>query len=596
MGINYQLSIINYPLVDFVHPTDRILSTVLLPLNYQKKYMSSDSPKILILITAFLSLIPLSAAQHLPEVSNNFISTLWQNITAKNTPNDSLTTATPSPSPSTPPKPPLPTYKNFDIVIYGDELQGICAAIWAKKTLGSTGKVVLLRSNSDNQPLGGLLTRSGLAYLDYDKTPGWQYRPYSQCFSNFLKKAKVVEACVVPEIAGTAMKEMLEAAGIVVISNAPITPYVENKRIKFVQINDTNIRVKAATFIDTTQDAELARKAGVAYALGFASQNQKLQNETIATSIVPTVTGLSIYDFQKLESKILYNRQLMAKIKTKIESDQAPLNAKFTLAKFRLPIIKTYQDGYINRSIALGGAYHIHRKHSFNLGFSSRFLFDKLNICRLGKQELSLNGFLFKYDTQKVRQIELNNFKPTPEMMTEMKELETWLRKISGKDVKVVIPSEVYIRHSLNITEVVDPLTGKEIIEGGTTAEKSIGTFSYEFDFRGGVKGLDINYLPLPRYNFGIESALAKNVNNLAVIGRSSGYLGIAVAVARIQTMSIYQGQAIGVAAAMANQKGLPLNQMTSAEVRKKLEGLTGRKTKLRGINRTGGRDYSKVK
>ena len=558
--------------------------------------MSSDSKKKLILFTAILSLIPLSAAQYLPQVSNNFISTFWQNIKTKNTTNNSLASTTSSPSPSQSPIPPLPTYKNFDIVIYGDELQGICAAIWAKKTLGNTGKIVLIRSNNDHAPLGGLLTRSGLAYLDYDKTPGWQYRPYSQCFLNFLKKAKVVEACVDPELAAKAMKEMLEAAEIVVISEASITPYVENRKIKFVQINDTNIRIKATAFIDTTQDAELARKAGVPYSLGFASQNQKLQNETIATSIVPIVKGLSIYELKKIESKIMYNRQKMAKIKTKIQAEQAPGDAKFTLKKFQLPIIKTYKDGYINRSIALAGAYHIHRKHSFNLDLSSRFLFDKLNICRLGKRELSLNGFLFKYDSQKVRNIELNNFKPTQEMINEMKEIELWLRKMSGKDVKVVIPSEVYIRHSLNITDVVDPLTGKEILQGGTSAKNSIGTFSYEFDFRGGVKGLGINYLPLPKYNFGIESALAKNVNNLAVVGRSSGYVGIATAVARIQTMSIYQGQAIGVAAAMANQKSVPLNQITSAEVRQKLESLTGRKTKLRGVDRTGSKDYSHVK
>ncbi|NES76397.1 MULTISPECIES: FAD-dependent oxidoreductase [Okeania] len=558
--------------------------------------MSSNFPKKLILITALLSLIPLSTAQYLPQVSNNFISTFWQKLTTANTSNNSLTTAAPSPSVSKLPKPPLATYKNFDIVIYGDELQGICAAISAKKTLGKTGKVVLIRSNSENAALGGLLTRSGLAYLDYDKTPDWQYRPYSQCFLNFLKKAKVVEACVAPDKATKAMKEMLEAAGIVVISNASLTPYVENRKIKFVQIDDTNIRVKAAAFIDSTQDAELARKAGVPYYLGFASQNPQLWDETIATSIVPTVTGLSIYEFKKIESKILFNRQKMAKIKTKIQADQAPTDAKFTLKKFRLPIIKTYKDGYINRSIALAGAYHIHRKHSFNLDLSSVFLFDKLNICRVGQRELSLNGFLFKYNSQKVREIENNNFQPTQDMITEMQELEAWLRKMSGKDVKVILPSEVYIRHSLNITDVVDPLTGKEILQGGTSAENSIGTFSYEFDFRGGVKGLGINYLPLPIYNFGIESALAKNVNNLAVVGRSSGYIGIAVAVARIQTMSIYQGQAIGVAAAMANQKGIPLNQITSAEVREKLEQLTGKKTKLRGENRTGSRDYSHVK
>ncbi len=93
-----------------------------------------------------------------------------------------------------------------------------------------------------------------------------------------------------PELPAKAMKEMLEAAEISVISNASVTPYLENKKIKFVDINNTNIRVKAATFIDTTQDAELAIKAGLSYSLGFASQNQKLRNETIATSIISTVS------------------------------------------------------------------------------------------------------------------------------------------------------------------------------------------------------------------------------------------------------------------------------------------------------------------
>ncbi len=35
---------------------------------------------------------------------------------------------------------------------------------------------------------------------------------------------------------------------------------------------------------------------------------------------------------------------------------------------------------------------------------------------------------------------------------------------------------------------------------------------------------------------------------------------------------------------------------MTSAEVQKKLENLTAKKTKLRGINRTANSDYSHVK
>ncbi|MGB3511525.1 MAG: hypothetical protein WBA93_20260 [Microcoleaceae cyanobacterium] len=42
----------------------------------------------------------------------------------------------------------------------------------------------------------------------------------------------------------------------------------------------------------------------------------------------------------------------------------------------------------------------------------------------------------------------------------------------------------------------------------------------------------------------------------------------------------------------MANQKCVPLNQITSAEVRPKLENLTGRKTRLRGVDRVKGKHY----
>src|SRR4028119_777089 len=50
-------------------------------------------------------------------------------------------------------QPPGPRKKSpqqtFDVVVYGDEVPGICAAIWAKKTLGAKGKVAIVRSNHE---------------------------------------------------------------------------------------------------------------------------------------------------------------------------------------------------------------------------------------------------------------------------------------------------------------------------------------------------------------------------------------------------------------------------------------------------------------
>ena len=209
---------------------------------------------------------------------------------------------------------------------------------------------------------------------------------------------------------------------------------------------------------------------------------------------------------------------------------------------------------------------------------------------------MSWNGFLFKYQVDQLMKMEANDRKPNPEMLKEMSYLQEWLQKKSGKDVRVFIPDEVYIRQTLNVRDVVDPLSGQEIIKGGTEAEKSIGSFSYDFNLRGGVKDLGSRIPPLPTYNFGIESALASKVSNLAIVGRSSGYVGMAVSVGRIATVNTYQGQGVGVAAGLASKWGVPLNTITSAKTRANLEALTGKTTYLSGRDTSYGVDYKEVK
>ena len=115
--------------------------------------------------------------------------------------------------------------------MYGDEVPGICAAIWAKKTLGAKGKVAIVRSNYASAPLGGLLTRGGLAYIDLDKIPDWYRQPYAQCFKEFLDKANARESCLDPKSADQALRQMLSAAKVRGISNSTLTPHVVDKKI-----------------------------------------------------------------------------------------------------------------------------------------------------------------------------------------------------------------------------------------------------------------------------------------------------------------------------------------------------------------------------
>lgn len=493
-----------------------------------------------------------------------------------------------------PAAPQTPPERNFDIVVYGDEVPGICAAIWAKKTLGANGKVAVVRSNHESAPLGGVLTRGGLGYVDLDKIPDWYRQPYAQCFREFLDKAKVPESCLEPKTADKALKEMLSEADVKVISNSTLTPHVVDRKIEYAEVKDSNVKIKANSYIDVTQDAELARKAGLSYYTGYESQNIKSKNETLAISIVPTITGLTMSDLRRMEDEILSNTPLVEKIKYSIAKYKDDASAEFWMRNFWSTIYQAYRDGYNIRSVALGAAYHVDR----NLPFTQDkgFFFDKANICVYQDNSLSWNGFLFKYQVDQLMKMEANDRKPTPEMLKEMSFLQEWLQKKSGKDVRLFIPDEVYIRQTLNIRDVVEPLTGKEIIKGGTVPEKSIGSFSYDFDLRGGVKDLSSRIPGLPVYNFGIESALASKVNNLAIVGRSSGYVGMAVSVGRIATVNIYQGQGVGVAAGLASKLGVPLNTITSSKTRETLETLTGKTTYLSGRDTSYGVDYQEVK
>ncbi|MCC3436255.1 FAD-dependent oxidoreductase [Microcoleus sp. PH2017_05_CCC_O_A] len=484
--------------------------------------------------------------------------------------------------------------QKFDVVVYGDEVPGICAAIWAKKTLGEKGKVAVVRSNYATALLGGVLTRGGLGYVDLDKIPDWYRQPYAQCFREFLDKANVPESCLEPKTADKALREMLSEAGVKLISHSTLTPHVVDKKIEYAEVKESNIKIQANSFIDVTQDAELARKAGLSYYTGYESQNIKSKNETLAVSVVPTITGLTMADFRKIEDDILYDTPLVEKIKASITKYKDPASTEFWMRNFLSPIYQAYRDGYNIRSVAIGAAYHVDR----NLPFTQDkgFFFDKANVCAYKDNSLSWNGFLFKYQVDELMKMEANGRKPNAEMVKEMSHLQEWLQKKSGKDVRVFIPEEIYIRQTLNVRDVVAPLSGKEIIKGGTDAEKSIGSFSYDFDLRGGVKDLESRIPPLPTYNFGIESALASKVSNLAIVGRSSGYVGMAVSVGRIATVNIYQGQGVGVAAGLASKLGVPLNTITSSKTRETLETLTGKTTYLSGRDTSYGVDYKEVK
>ena len=207
--------------------------------------------------------------------------------------------------------------KNVDVLVYGDELPGVCAAIWAKKQLGDAGKVVLARSNGEKEQFGGLVSRGGLAFLDLDKTY-WDIQPSAQCWLQFLQKANVWESCVDAQNTDRAIREMLVEAGVEVISDAPLVPRVKDKQIRYVDVENRQLRIFASAYIDATQDAQFAIDAGVPHWQGFESQEASLAESTLSVSVVPVISGVTIDDIKYLERSLQSDPQLLARIEEQI--------------------------------------------------------------------------------------------------------------------------------------------------------------------------------------------------------------------------------------------------------------------------------------
>ncbi|NEQ82382.1 MAG: hypothetical protein F6K26_19685 [Moorea sp. SIO2I5] len=141
--------------------------------------------------------------------------------------------------------------------------------------------------------------------------------------------------------------------------------------------------------------------------------------------------------------------------------------------------------------------------------------------------------------------------------------VETWLKGIGAKAVKPA--SELYIRHAGNITGVVNPLYGSQMLLGGTPNWSALGTFGYHFDVRGGIEGLgnrasengfkSVSFSK-PIFNIGIQHAQIKAVPNLALVSPGSGFQRFASSAGRIVEFNAGVGQALGIAAITALLSG----------------------------------------
>lgn len=485
----------------------------------------------------------------------------------------------------------------YDVICFGDEVPGVLAAVSAareyRRRTNRHPRVLLMSKGSLQEGIGGHLVRGRLSYLDRSQISLEIQKSFgidtfgspAAIYKEFLQKSGVISIALDPQKAHAALKQMLSEAKVDILSRVAIKSVTKQGQ-RIVSITTSKETVYTGKqFIDATVNAELAQAAGVNKLKGFETFG--LPYSELPVTLVFETAGLSPKTLKELDYTYLTRFTNLADLEAqKFMLHAAGMDAKLA-EELRLEMLetkgnlKTLWSGidYMDvRSPALSASYHSFRGTKLLFPQTSAVL-DEANIAILPGERLSWNALLFAVNSSEAEALANSGGKPTPRMLQEMSFMTTWLKSLGA--ASVITAAELYIRHAGNITGVVEPLTGAQMLFGGVPANEALATFSYHFDIRGGIVGIEetannkgwlknISF-QRPTFNVGIGHALVKNVPNLAVVSPCSGFEGLACSVGRIVEFNAAVGQGLGIAAIQAILTNKNLADVSNKEVRQVL-------------------------
>lgn len=485
----------------------------------------------------------------------------------------------------------------YDVICFGDEVPGVLAVISAarehRRRTNRYPRILLMSKGSLQEGIGGHLVRGKLSYLDrtqigpeLQKSLGLDtFGSPAAIYKEFLQKSGVIAIALDPQKASAALKEMLSQAQVDLLSKVEIKS-VSKQGQKIASITTSKGTVYTGKqFIDATVNGELAQAAGAKKLQGFETFG--LPYSELPVTLVFETAGISSRKLKELDYTYLKRFTNIADAEAKkFLLHAAGMDAKLA-EELRLDMLdtrgnlKTLWAGndYIDvRSPALSVSYHSFRGTKLLFPQTSAIL-DEGNIAILPGERLSWNALLFAVNSTEAENLARSGGKPTPRMLQEMSSVVTWLKSLGA--TSVMPATELYIRHAGNITGVVEPLTGAQMLFGGVPANEALATFSYHFDVRGGIIGIGERAnsqgwfkslsFKQPIFNVGIGHALVKNVPNLAVVSPCSGFEGLACSVGRIVEFNVAVGQGVGIAAIIAMLNNKNLADVSNREVRQVL-------------------------
>lgn len=404
---------------------------------------------------------------------------------------------------------------NNELIVFSAEPEGVIAAVAAARE----GKDVTLLMEREKP--GGLMTYGALNFLDlnYDsKSRNINHGIFSEWHQKLGSSISFS-----PQKAESAFEEMLRAEkNIKIINSIKLKSVALNQAgIDYLEIEKDNkvYNLTADYYIDASQDGDLAAAAKEDYFIGTADIN--LKNSWMASTQILKLSNVE------------------------------PLKLKTAVRKNK------YRDSYFRDDHAWGFSDFGRNYQPQNENLRLR----GLNIVFIKNNDIYdayINALLlFNVDPLSQKSINKAKKAAAEESKLILKYLKNNLEAFENAKLKD-LPAELYKRESRHfITKYqlkTQDLFRQKIFKDAITIA------SYPLDYQAAAKNYPGFVLFNPDYySIPLRTLIAKNNNNLMIVGRSSGYSSLAAASARVlpPSMNTAEAAAIAVSEAIDQKKSL---------------------------------------
>ena len=391
----------------------------------------------------------------------------------------------------------------YDVIVVGGEPEGVAAAISAAR---NGAKTLLIE---EREELGGLFTYGMLNFIDFPKgsegdtvTTGI-YAEWKKLIGNDV-------AFGIQEGKAMFYKLVAEEENLTLLPQTKVTnTIIENNAITAVEIQNNNgtKTIEAQSFIDATQDADLAVMAGAPYFLGAADIGD--ENRKMAVTLMIHLHDVNWFGVSKAVRQKTFGEARM----------------NLTAAWGFDDLHKTYEP--VNPNTRLRGLNLVKDGDDYYINALQIFGIDGLD------------------EQSKAAAIEIGK--------SESEHIVAYLNEnFPGfENAKIAsFPTELYVRETRHI-EAEYQVTMADVWTN-RAQDDYIAYGSYPVDVQAQTPE-DYGYVLSAPAHYGIpfRSMIPKSIDQLLVVNRSSGYSSLAAGSARIVPTGMGVGEAAGVAAAL---------------------------------------------